>query len=654
MEPSEEASSRGVTRPDFDSPQRQLSELFGSYRAEWLREQIFDLFTSPVYFPELTTGRSCLLVGGRGSGKTTALRALSWEGQRRLAATSPETWPYYGVYYRADTNRVTAFRGPELTVDAWNALFAHYMNLILVERLLSFVNWYEHETNSRGILSPHACEDLAVSLNIAGVQTSTDLSAQIRSARLQFEAYINNVADAPQPSLSLQGAPLALLVEELGSYPAFQGKLFFFIIDEYENFLDEQQRVVNTLLKHASSNYAFKIGVRELGFRQRTTLNAHEQLRSPADYVRIDIGSKLETVFSDFASTICDERISRLKLPDTSRSLSSVRDLFPPLSEDDEAVMLGVERQSDVIRDRLEAAAPDMDLSYFDELPLLYQYLIGFWARAQNQPLDYAYNDFLVNRREWDTRYGNYKHALLYTLRRRRRGVHKYYAGWDTFAQVAGTNIRFYLQLVEQSLLQHFNSGASLTSPVRPMTQTLAAQAVARANLSELEGLSVFGMYLSRLVLGLGRVFQVMAEQLEGHAPEVNQFHLVDDYFDPKRRARAGADDLDVETDTLVSEAVMHLALQRFPGTKPTQTGDTEDYDYMLHPIFSPLFAISYRRKRKAALGKLQLLGLVRHPRPTIRDILAGSNRALDFDEDLPEQLVLFDAFYRGGDDDVR
>ena len=287
MEPVEEASPRTVGDTSFDSPQRQLSELFGSYRAEWLREQIFDLYTSPVYFPELTTGRSCLLVGGRGSGKTTALRALSWEGQNHLSQAAPETWDYYGVYYRADTNRVTAFRGPELTEEVWIALFAHYFNLLLTERLLAFVNWYEQQTRSRGILSPHTCENIAISLNVTDAQTVTDLTERIKSARLRFEAYINNVADERPPPLSLQGAPVALLVEELTAYPAFEGKLFFFIIDEYENFLDEQQRVVNTLLKHASSAYSFKIGVRELGFRQRTTLNSHEQLRSPADYVRM-------------------------------------------------------------------------------------------------------------------------------------------------------------------------------------------------------------------------------------------------------------------------------------------------------------------------------------------------------------------------------
>ena len=98
------------------TPQQQLSELFGSYKAEWLKEQMFDLFTEPAYFPELVTQRPCMLIGGRGTGKTTVLRSLSYEGQFALKGHVEHdipTWPYYGFYYRVNTNRVTAFRGPE-------------------------------------------------------------------------------------------------------------------------------------------------------------------------------------------------------------------------------------------------------------------------------------------------------------------------------------------------------------------------------------------------------------------------------------------------------------------------------------------------------------------------------------------------------------
>lgn len=626
--------------------QAQLSDLFGSYRAEWLREHLFDFYTSPIYFPELTTNRSCVLIGGRGTGKTTALRALSWEGQQHLAASPPSDWPYYGVYYRVDTNRVSAFRGPEVDSDRWRSLFGHYFNLLIGERLLAFASWYEDTLNAADpLLSGRGCGDVAASFSLPDpVDSLPELRDALRRARLEFEGYLNNAADQASPSISLQGVPISALVEELSRHPSLDGKLFFIVIDEYENLLDDQQRVVNTLLKHADASLSYKIGVRELGYRQRTTVNEHEQLRSPSDYVRIDIGQKLDGVFSEFATRVCDDRISRLRL-DGEQTLGSIKDILPRLSEDDEATLLGVESQADSFRSQLAAADPETDLEQFDALPPLYQYLIGFWSSAHGARLPETYASFINERDKWDTRYGNYKHALLYTLKRKRRGIQKYYSGWDTYTQLAGNNIRFYLQLVETSLLLHLETGKSLAVPVSPDIQTKAAQAVGRTNLSELEGLSVYGMYLSRLVLGLGRIFEVLAKQLEGRAPEVNQFYLAED---EGAHSSGFVEDDDVDLDRLLTESVMHLALVRFPGTKPTQDGDTEDYDYSVHPIFAPLFGFSYRRKRKMSVRRSELSSLIRSPRSTIRSILGSSrSRPIILDDELPDQLALFESFYR-------
>ena len=51
----------------------------GGYRAEQLEDQgrLYRLFSAPSFMAELETNRSCLLVGGRGTGKTTLLKGLS-------------------------------------------------------------------------------------------------------------------------------------------------------------------------------------------------------------------------------------------------------------------------------------------------------------------------------------------------------------------------------------------------------------------------------------------------------------------------------------------------------------------------------------------------------------------------------------------------
>ena len=117
-----------------------LNEPFGMFRAEYLNAAVYDLFAMPSYFPELETHRPCILLGGRGTGKTTVLKCLSYDGKDRLEQRQPtpkppSEWPYFGFYYKVNTNRVTAFRGPELTERKWAQIFAHYVNMMLCNEL---------------------------------------------------------------------------------------------------------------------------------------------------------------------------------------------------------------------------------------------------------------------------------------------------------------------------------------------------------------------------------------------------------------------------------------------------------------------------------------------------------------------------------------
>ena len=503
--------------------QEQLGKLFGSYRAEWLREQIFDLFTEPTYFPELKGPRPCVLVGGRGTGKTTVLRCLSYEGQFALSGRRGDViamWPYVGLYYRVNTSRVTAFKGPEVNEQQWVRLFAHYMNLELCDLALNFMLWAELQAPAEA-LGQEACREVAISLNAPPVSTPKELSLAVRTLKLQFEAAINNVADGEFPKLSLQGAPIDTLMRHMAALPRFKGKIFFFLLDEYENFEDYQQQVVNTLIKHSSDAYTFKIGVRELGWRRRTTLNQNEQLTSPADYVRIDISARLEDQgFSDFAAAVCSDRLRRL--PALAGAITDVRELLPGLTDEEEAKLLGVEKLLDSVRrDSSLSTGDENDLHDLDPLEA---YFVFYWAQAKETTVSNVLGERRRGPQEWATRYSNYKHAVLFSLRARKRGIRKYYAGWNAFVQLAAGNIRYLLELVERSLLGHIQEGKPVTRPVSSQTQTEAAQSVGQKNLTELEGLSVQGARLTKLLLGLGRIFQVMAEHPAGHAQKSISF----------------------------------------------------------------------------------------------------------------------------------
>ncbi|WP_147451333.1 ORC-CDC6 family AAA ATPase [Corallococcus llansteffanensis] len=623
----------------------QLGNLFGGYRAEWLGESLFELFTAPTYFPELMTPRPCVLMGGRGTGKTTILRCLSYVGQFALngqKADSVQSWEFYGMYYRVNTNRMSAFKGPELDARGWQRHFAHYINLELCDSTLQFLAWHQMHCPDAPTLGQDACNAVAASLNLGLVDSLRALSDGVADARLRFEATINNIGDEKgAPGLSMQGAPIDLLFSHISRLPHFRDRKFFFLVDEYENFEDYQQEVVNTLIKHSSGAYTFKIGVRELGFRRRTTLNNNEQLISPSDYVLINIVDKLEGRFPRFAADVCNARLERLHVADP-KVIRSVEDLFSELTEDDEAHLLGVSSRTGELMDVLrQEGATSAELAAFEALPPMLGHFLNFWAIGKQTPTLTALRDYMHAPGPWSQRLENYKYAALFTIRRKKRGIRKYYAGWSVFARLAAGNIRYLLELIDTALLAHLRDGNSLSRPIDPKTQTESAATVGRKNLTELEGLSIHGARLTKMLLGLGRIFQVMAAKPEGHTPEANQFEVRDDADDVGMMKAA-------EVDDLLRGAVMHLALLRFTGTKPQDESNTKAYDYMVHPIFAPLFEFSYRRKRKISLSAEDVLDVVTNPNQAIGRVLEQQHRDMT-DAPIPEQLRLFEGFYAGG-----
>jgi len=602
-------------------------DLFGNYKAEWLGERIFDLFRAPTYFPDLERPKPCVLIGGRGTGKTTVLRSLSYEGQFAINkdTNTADSWAYYGFYYRVNTNRVTAFQGPELSPEQWRKLFGHYLNIILCQQVIRFLVWFEKLYPDLDSLTPDLCVDVCRSLNISEANNVEGMQSVLKQALIEFESLLNNIKSENDLKLSMQGAPLDILFEGLKKLPHFENKHFFFLIDEYENFLDDQQVIVNTLMKHASSDYTFKIGVRELGWRKRYTLAGTEELNSPADYVRVDIAEVLgKEEFRKFAQEVCDARLEHLL---GSSFDNNIIELFPNLAAEEEAELLGAGKIADRIR-RNVAIVPDeriaTEAAALSDLELI---LLQDRATQQDSSIEQVLRERRSNPEAWQNYVDNYRYATLFQIADGAAPIRKLYCGWTTFTTLSASNIRYLLELVDHTFREHEKAGGRKGKKLSPKTQTLAAQAVGKKNLFELEGYRE-GALLVKLVLGLGRVFGIMARQPSKHSPEQNQFCF------PVHA------EINPEVGKLIESAVMHSALVRTLSNK-LDKHDARSYDYALHPIFSAFFWVSHRRKRKVTIEPSDLMTLVSRPRRGISIILNKHDRPAH-DDHLQGQLRLF------------
>lgn len=600
----------------LDEKLAQLDELFGSYKAEWLNERIFHFFAAPSYFTSLKDKRPCVLMGGRGTGKTTVLRGLSYKGQYALNNNDIESFDlnnYIGIYFRCDTNHVHAFDGKGIDNEDWMKIFAHYFNLILTSEILEFIDWHKQLRPEDEVLSEHACHLIATSLHLKlDVYDFRHLIDNLETDMYKFQADINNIADGNMPKLSLAGDPIKIATEQARRLKQFKNKTFYLLIDEYENLLDSQQQIINTLLKHVPQSYTIKIGVREMGWRVKHTMNPQESVIDPADYVLFNIVNEFtdETPekFESFARDVCQLRIKEL-LGDDGVGFD-IEHALGSLPYETEAIKLGVEQTDmykEVVRYEQESCV-DLDLSP------LYKFFIAYWAESHDSTLEDEVSDYLKNTRIWNTRYENYKYSLLFKIRTGRGsgGIQKYYAGWSTFVKLANGNIRYLMELVYRSYYLYLQEGGDLTKPVAADIQTKAARNVGWKNLTELEGTWSSGAQLTRMVQTFGTIFSRLAKEGENSAPETVQFEI-----EGERSER---------TEELLQAGIMNLALVRMPANKQSGRGSVKEFMYSLHPIFAPFFIYSFRRKRKMGLSDAEFLLCVDNPKDAVKAILNKRN----------------------------
>lgn len=604
---------------------KSLNWYLGSYRAEWLKGQVFELFAEPEYFTALQDNRPCIIQGGRGTGKTTALKGLSYMGQYELHQKVIDEFnrvPFIGLYHRVDTNHVRAFSGEGYTISDWTKLFGHYFNLVFCREILNFLNWRKETLHIDDELPVVDCLEVASSLAIEATEMNQGkLMSCVNESLIHLQNYVNSICGTKHIDLSMVGAPIKLLAEKVISLPTMKEKMFFILLDEYENYDEYQQIIVNTLIKHSYPSFTFKIGVRELGWKVKHTHNITELLNDPADYALIDIEEIMSNNahFSNFAMSVCQNRINKLfSLDNGTLDISRI---LQSLSNEQEAIELGV-RESQHYKNfnKLPTSIKNL-LSGTSEL---FRYFLMFWAHTHSLDVKDVINDYASNNHLWQQRYNNYSYSVLFTIKRGKAGIRKYYSGWKTLVYLAKGNIRFMMELVYKILEKHVREYGELTSDIPFKTQTEAAIEIGKKNLRELERLHEQGTKVVKLLNALGRLFSTLAAREAPKAPEVNQFVI--------------SGRVNNELKELLTASIMNLAIVRETENKLNNINEVSDDLYTIHPIYSPYYVISYRRKRKIKISAEDLLNLITNPERVMEKMHLDQSKK----DDKPDQMSIF------------
>ena len=239
---------------------------------------------------------------------------------------------------------------------------------------------------------------------------------------------------------------------------------------------------------------------------------------------------------------------------------------------------------------------------------------------ADGRTLVEVFDESRENPIRWRTKYTNYRQAFLYTVKRGKSGIRKYYCGWDTVVQLAAGNIRLLMELVERCFVLAHEQERAYGARFDPDLQTRAFQSIGRQSVVELSS-AVDGARANAPVARIGTSFRGFAAQ-PLDTPEVSQFKLPDVDEHP---SLLNSQD---ECDRLLQAAVMELVLLRQYSTKLTSVTESRDFEYRLHPVFSPFFVIPAGKKRRMTITSYEIVELASDTRRGIRHILPARSRS--------------------------
>ena len=272
-----------------------------------------------------------LLLGGKGSGKTHIMRYFSFPLQQMRypddLAAGVRKDGFIGIYMRCSGLNSNRFQGKEQSDETWADVFAYYMELWLSQMVVDICcPFLENHPDSVCIqrLIAAEIEDLFDESAPEFPRTLGAVGNHLRLLQSELDVAVNNCGIRGELNVLIRvssGRLIFGIPKVLSNHiPQLKEILFVYLIDEFENLTEAQQKHINTLIREKQSPCSFKVGSRLYGVRTYSTYCADEDNKEGSEYDRLVLDEKLrknKMKYSAFARHIVSRR---LETPDILNS----------------------------------------------------------------------------------------------------------------------------------------------------------------------------------------------------------------------------------------------------------------------------------------------------------------------------------------------
>lgn len=580
---------------------------FSIDRAEQLGDRLFEFYSNHKNFEGLLKRKSLMLEGGRGSGKTMFFLYNSYFNKKKESISEKKSFDNFflsekliGIYFRADSNFVPAFQHKGLDETEWIQIFGHFLNITLSKRLVEIII-----DINKNLLGTNIQIDFIIKKNVLSllfdnsiiIQNYSDLLEFLANEEIKLISYINNINKSERPRIIVNGYLVNLIASSILEQDLFKDKSIHVFIDEYENLLKYQQKIVNTLIKHPNP-IIFDVGMRNNGCKTYQTLAESEIITPPHDYSYYNFEQFNSHDYQELIIDICRKRLEKVEelmqinnpiffdiryyLGEYSLETEFEKEKFQP----------EVRKIKGKIKGKIENAKDCAILTKSDDLIVLRLILILLERGNKSDILAKEFQAYDNNTKsKFDDWIHNNKNGIIYLICKE-SSIKKLYFGFTTYKLISSGIIRFFLELCESAFKNANRNTFDFSNP-RPLTpseQSNSAYYVSQYKINDIETYTPYSNQLKRFVLLLGNIFEKFHRDIKQSEPEKN--HFTSDF-----------DRLSDESKVFLKNAELYSVLQKKEETKDKSASiDSNNIEYHLNHIYAPYFQISPRRIRSLKL----------------------------------------------------
>ena len=582
----------------------------------WCDPFPFKLFSDVKESDIYKDPNNIVLMGGRSTGKTMFLRYWSFPVQLKIAEkikneTGQSILDYFkkkggiGFYLRIDGPILRSFQGFGFGDEVWNSIFTHYFELMLGQIYLEIIKLlidFEEIDNSE--INNLFIPEMSKLLEDNSIHNFDQLLYSINERIREVDIYRGNVPfynNEFKPKKGFASQSLSFGIPNLltKSVKNFNQQIRFIVfIDEYENFLENQQRVVNTMLKFSKDHIKFRLGMRLEGFRTFNMISEDDFIKEGREYRKVileEVAGK-EKGYTKFLLEVSRKRLSTVKQFNDVGKLDISNFLKKTENLEEEAFELvsnNPNKHFEYFKQLLDPHS--IDLLRYPQNPLL-ELLNIIWVLRGNKPeniqkamLGYLQKDYktaIVKKYRMDY-IKKYKLSLMFLLCSIYRRNKKYYS-FNTFSFLSSGIVGHFIELCRRAFQYAEFEKTDISIDKFIITQeqqTKAALDYSDSELQQIVRIQDYGGNIYKLINNLGNIFRDFQKDEKIRYPETNQFSV--DYNMISM----------LEFKESFKAAIRWSAIQRKSKIQQIGPGKHLKDIYTLNRIFSPSFQITYRTR---------------------------------------------------------